>query len=457
MSVDALEVEVIDKGGLKRDLSFEVPAEVVSAAADNVCNRLAGQVRLPGFRPGRVPRAMLRSRFREEIRTEVLQTVLPDYYQQAIEKAKVNPAGQPEFSELDYADGKPLKVVVSMEVQPDIDVADWKGMALTGFDLEVTDHDLTVAHESLLNSMASLEPAAKTAKAKDGDTVLIDFTGSVDGEEFPGGKAEGYSLALGEGRFIPGFEEQLLGHKAGELFDIQVTFPDDYQEASLKGKEATFAINLREIRNKILPELNDDFATQVGDFDNLEALNEVLRKEIRAKREADQRRMQRREALSKLAEDNPFAPPQTLVEEELEALVEQNRRYASMIAQGGTPDFDPEEARAHHQEEAVRQVRANRVIEEIAKSESVALSEDEVSAEIMRLAREYQQPVDQVDRAMRSNPVELDRMKSLLLRDKVLDVVIDHAKVTIAPREDEKKPAKAKKAPAKAKAKAKKD
>lgn len=454
MSVETLEVEVIDKGGLKRDLSFEVPADVVSAAADNVCNRLAGQVRLPGFRPGRVPRQMLRSRFKEEIRSEVLQTVLPEYYQQAVEKANVTPAGQPEFSELDFSDGKPLKVVVSMEVQPEITVADWKGMKLTGFDLEVNDADLAVAHESLLNSMATLEPAAKTAKAKDGNTVLIDFTGSVDGTEFPGGKAEGYSLELGAGRFIPGFEEQLIGHKAGEAFDIQVTFPEDYQEATLAGKEATFAITLREIKNKVLPELDDDFASQVGDFADLEALNATLRKEIGAKREADQRSVQRREALTQLARDNAFDPPESLLEEELEALVEQNRRFAAVQAQGQEIDFNADEAREHHREEAIRQVRANLVVKEIAKAESVSVSEDEVTAEISRLAREYQQPVDQVDRAMRSNPVELDRMKQFLLRDKVLDVVIEHGKVTVEKREEAKKPAKKKAAP---KAKAKKD
>ncbi|MDH4228602.1 MAG: trigger factor [Nitrospirota bacterium] len=434
MSVNTLEVELIDKGGLKRDLSFHVPADAVQTAMNQACDRLSHRVRMPGFRPGHVPRHIVRSRFRGEIDNEIIQQLVPGYYQQALDKAGVTPAGSPVFSPLDITEGQPLKVLVSFEVQPEITLAPYDGLELPGFDLEVTDEDLAVAHSSLLNSMATLESAPKGHKAANGNMATIDFVGRIDGTPFPGGEAQGYALELGSGNFIPGFEEGILGHKAGDEFDIDVQFPADYHEKSLKGKNTTFSVTLHEVKVKALPELDDNFATQVGDFADLATLNETLRREIATKRQGDMRRFQRREAFSKLAELNAFDPPASLVEEELENMIEAGRRMATM---DGRTNFDDTEARTHYRDEALLQVRGHRVVEEIAKAEGLAVSETDISDEVNRLAREYRRVATDVDRALRGNPVEMDRMRRALLKDKVLDLVISRARIVVQDRPDE--------------------
>jgi len=435
-TVDTLDVEVIDKGGLKRELAFQVPAGAVDSALDEACDSIARTVRIPGFRAGRIPRKVVLGRYRGRVVGEVLQRLVPDYYRQALARADVTPVSEPEFGDFDLKEGEPLKVVATVEVEPTIELAPYEGLELTGVDLEVTDADITVAHRSLQDTLATLEPCEEGHLADTGDLVVIDFEGKIDGTPFEGGKAEGYSLALGDGRFIPGFEEQVAGHAAGDTFDLTVTFPDDYHAEELKGKDATFTVTVSEVKRKLLPPVDDAFAAQVGDFDDLEGLNRTLSEEIRAKRETDQQRLLRRQAFTKLVEANVFDPPEGLVNEELDEMLQATQRL--MLMQGQTPQeagFDAAKAAAEGRPEAESQARGRVVVSRIAKDEGLTVTDADLGAEIARLAREYRRAEDEVRQRIYGDPAELARMETYLLKNKVLDRVIEKAKVTVAPRD----------------------
>lgn len=448
-TVQSLEVEVTDKGGLKRELAFEVPASVINSALDEAYDRIARSTRMPGFRPGKVPRQVIRSRFREQVQDDVLQRLVPDYYQQAVEQSGVEPVNRPEFGPLEINEGKALKVVAMVEVPPSVELAPYDGIELEAVDVEVTDRDIEVAHRSLQESMATLEPAAKTRKAQEGDVAVIDFEGRVDGEPFEGGRGEGYAVTLGEGRFIAGFEEQLVGHKAGEHFDITVTFPEDYHSETLRGREAVFSVTLHEVKKKVLPDVDDSFASQVGDFENLGALNETLREQIRKKRLDDLRKVHRKQVYEKLCADNQFEAPESVVEAELDTLMDNHRRLIAF--QGRTLEeagFDEADARGRYLEDARAEARGQMVVAEIAKKEGITVSEEEFTEELTRIAQEYQRPVSDVEQAVRANPDEMRRLHRLLLKNKVLDALIGRATITVVGRKEEAGTA-GKKAPAK--------
>jgi trigger factor len=434
-AVESLQVEVTDKGGLKREIAFQVPAEAVASALDAACDGIARGLKLPGFRAGKIPRQVIKSRYRDQVNSDVIQRLVPDYWRQALSQAAVEPVSGPEFDPFDLQEGQPLKVVAQVEVEPDVELAPYEGMEVTAVDLEVTDEDLTTAHRSLQETMAAMEPCEPDHKAEAGDQVAIDFLGKVDGTPFEGGKGEGYVVTLGESRLIPGFEEQIEGHAAGETFDVTVTFPDDYHAEEMRSKEAVFTVTVTEIKRKILPEVDDAFASQVGEFDDLEALNKTLREEITAKRRADQRQIQRRQVFSKLVETNVFDPPERLVEDALDEIVQHRQRV--ILMQGQSPEeagFDPAKAREEAREDAVAQARGQVILSRIAKAEGVEVAEDDVAEEIARLAREYRRSEEEIRQRVVGDPLELDRMRRHLRDNKVLDLVVDRAKVQAVPR-----------------------
>ncbi|MBI5136952.1 MAG: trigger factor [Nitrospirae bacterium] len=421
-----------DKGGLKRELSFQVPAGAVNQALDGAYAQVARSAKLKGFRAGKVPRQVLKSRFGAEVEGQVLQKLVPDFYRQALAKADVEPLTNPEFGPFELTEGQPLNVVATVEVKPRITLAAYAGIALTATDPGVHDDDVAVAHRSLREAMATLEPAPDGHAAASGDVAVIDFLGKVDGVPFEGGEAKGYSLSLGDGRFIPGFEDQVIGHKAGDRFDISVTFPEDYHAQDLKGRDAVFEITLHEIKNKVLPPVDDAFATQVGDFADLAALNGTLREEIRAKRESDQNRAHRHEVFVKLAEANRFEVPEAWIAEEIGNIVDHRRRMAAV--QGQALPEPSEEEKAQLRDDAILQARGRLVITEIAKAEGIEVTDQEFSREIARLAQEYQRSAEEIMQLIRSNPAETHRLGEHLLKNKVLDWVIAKANVTVVPR-----------------------
>lgn len=434
-AVESLQVEVTDKGGLKREIAFQVPAEAVASAVDAACDDIARGLKLPGFRAGKIPRQVIKSRYRGQVNNDVIQRLVPDYWRQALSQAAVEPVSQPEFDPFDLQEGQPLRVVAQVEVEPEVTLAPYDGLEVTAVDLEVTDEDLTTAHHSLQETMAAMEPCEPDHKAEAGDQVAIDFEGRIDGTPFEGGKGEGYVVTLGEERLIPGFEGQIEGHAAGETFEVTVTFPDDYHAEPMRAKEAVFTVTVTEIKRKVLPEVDDAFASQVGEFEDLEALNRTLREEIMAKRRGDQRQIQRRQVFSKLVELNAFDPPERLVEDALDEMVQHRQRL--ILMQGQSPEeagFDPAQAREEAREDAVAQARGQVILSRIAKAEGVEVAEADVAEEIARLAREYRRSEEEIRQRVVGDPLELDRMRRHLRDNKVLDLVVDRAQVQAVPR-----------------------
>lgn len=433
------DVDVNDQGGLKRELVFAIPATVVDQTVSEMCDQVGQSVRLPGFRNGKVPRKVIRGRFTEQINAQVMEKLVPEYYRKAVEKSGIAAITDPVFAPIQVTDGEAMNVTVTVEVQPEIDLAPYDGLELEAVDVTVTDEDLKVAHKSLQDSMASVEPAPEDHVAANGDVAVIDFLGKLNGEPFDGGKGENYSLNLGDGRFIPGFEEQIVGHKAGESFDVTVTFPEEYHNDELKGQEAVFEVTLHSLKNKVLPEVDDEFASQVGDFDTLEALNETLREQILDKRNNEQREHHRAILFAKLAEDNVYDPPEQWVESELDDAVETQRRMRTMRGENAhLATAEEEEAeRQSLREAAIIEARGRGVVAEIAKREDLKVSEDEFSAEIVRIAQQHGRSPDEIAQTFKQHPAEIARLNDHLLRGKALDLVIDRAHITTVDRAED--------------------
>ncbi|MHB8841149.1 MAG: trigger factor, partial [Candidatus Aquicultor sp.] len=260
-------------------LKVEVPTDAFNAAVDQAYKRIAGQLVVPGFRKGKIPKAIIDSRIgKEAVHEEALQQALPYYYAGALKDSDIEPVDQPDVDVVQAEEGKPLIFTAKVKVKPEVKLGKYSGLEVDKSSSEPSEDEISSQLDGLRNNFANLEPV-EDGSAKEGDFVLIDFEGFLDGEPFEGGQANDYMLEIGSGTFIPGFEEQIVGMKKGDAKDIKVTFPGEYGNDQLAGKEAVFKVAIKEIKEKKLAELNDDFAKQVG-FDTLDDLRADIREKI---------------------------------------------------------------------------------------------------------------------------------------------------------------------------------
>ncbi len=417
--------------GLKRSYTVTIKAVDIAARVEGEVKKIAPQVRMPGFRPGKVPANLVRKMHGPALHQEALNTTIREAMDKLVRDNSLRPAMQPEIALGEgYEEGKDAELTVSLEVLPEIAAPSLDGLKLEKLVVPVTDAEVEEAVARIGQGAKSFKDAKKGAKAKEGDQLIIDFTGKLDGVEFEGGKAEDAALEIGAGRFIPGFEEQLVGVKVGDETTITVTFPEEYPAENLKGKEATFDIVVKAVKNPGEFEANDDFAKMLG-LESLEQLQGLLRGQLEQETAGLTRTQMKRALLDQLAAGHDFPVPPTMVEAEFQQIWAQLQQEA----QG---EENPEEALKEIEAEkddyrkiAERRVRLGLLLSEIGQANGVQVTAQEMEMLIRQAAQQYREQDRQrfVD-YVRSEPLAAAQLRAPLYEDKVVDFLFDKAEVT---------------------------
>ncbi|WP_100488731.1 trigger factor [Sporolactobacillus pectinivorans] len=429
------------KEGNVGTLTFEVDADSFSQALDKAFKKVVKKVNVPGFRKGRVPRVLFEQRFGvEALYEDAIDFVLPDAYSEAIDQTGIEPVDKPQVDVEEIGKGKKLVLKADVTVKPEVKLGEYKGLEVEEKSTEVTDADVDHEIGHLQERYAELV-VKDDGEVEKGDTVVIDFDGYVDGKQFEGGKAENYSLEIGSGSFIPGFEDQLIGMKADSEKDVVVTFPEDYHAEDLKSKEATFKVKIHEIKQKQLPELDDEFAKDVDeDVDTFAELKEKTRNHLKEHRESDAESSKRESVVEQAAANAEMDIPEVMVTNEQDNMVKEFEQ--SLKAQGMTLDMyskltgsDENALRDQMKEDAKKRVRSNLTLEAIAKAEKIEPSEEDVEEELKKMSDTYKLSVEQLKSALGSTEL----VKGDLRLRQAVDFLVENSKPKAA--EAEKKAA----------------
>lgn len=420
--------------GLSRMYKVSVPAADLQKRLTDRIEEIRPQMNLKGFRPGKVPVAHVRKMYGKSIMGEVIEAVVQETSQKAIADADVRPAGQPEMhmeSDMEAVmDGKAdLAYHMHIDIMPDFEPTDIKKLTIKKPVAEVSDAELEERLGQIAESNQKFDKRGKTAKARNGDAVVMDFTGKIDDEPFEGGAAEGHTLVLGSNSFIPGFEDQLVGSKAGEEKDVKVTFPEDYQAAHLAGKEAVFEVKIHEVREPKTPDVDEEFAKGLG-LEGLDKLKELVGEQIKGEFATASRAKAKRHLLDQLDEKHDFELPPKMVEAEFDQIWQQLQ--AEMDA-GRTADEDKDksedELKAEYRKIAERRVRLGLVLAEIGRAAEITINEQEVQQALINEARNFPGQERQVIEFFQKNQNAMAQLRAPIYEDKVVDHILATAKV----------------------------
>ncbi|WP_124057420.1 trigger factor [Vaginisenegalia massiliensis] len=409
-------------------LTFEISQDEVKKGLDHAFKKIQKQVTVPGFRKGKVPRAIFNNVYGEEaLYDEALNFVLPTAFQAAIEESKLELVAEPKIDIKSIEKGQPWVLTAEVTTKPEVKLGDYKGLTVEKQEREVTEEEVKATIESKRQQLAEL--VVKEEAAVEGDTVLIDFEGFIGDEAFEGGKGDNHALELGSGSFIPGFEDQLAGTKAGEQKDVVVTFPEDYQATDLAGKEATFKVTVHEVKAKELPELDDEFAKDADDqVETLAEYENKTRVQLEEQKAAAAKEMVEELAMRQAVENAEIVElPQVMIDEEIERQVAHFKN--NLKRQGINEELyfqitgsNEEALRKQFAEEAELRVKTNLVLEAIVKQEAIEVSEQDIEKEINDLAAMYNMEADQVKKF-----VSEDMLKSDISMKKAMALITDSA------------------------------
>jgi len=415
----------------KREIDLEIPAENVQKATEKVARDIAKIARIPGFRPGKAPVTLVRRRFAEDIQGEVVQSLVPEYVEKALGEKNLVPVTRPEVDKLEFKEGEPLRFRVVFEVLPEFELGDYKNLTVHVDEIEIGDAQVEKAVEELRERAATFVPV-EGRSAQDGDYVQIKLTGAPTGGGDPV-QADNIMCHLGAEETLPSFTENLRGVKAGETRQFETKYPDDYPDPKLAGKTYNYSVEAQEIKEKKLPELNDEFAKDAAGEQGGVATLDELRKKIRENLEAakdDQQRAQAREKiLEALVKQHDFPVPEALIEGQMDTRLE--RVVRSLAAQGVDPravNVDWVSLRRQQRDRSVADVKAELLLDRIATSESIDATDDDVEKEIAKLAESSGESATAL-RARLTKQGALDRMKSKLRSDKTIDWLYRTARI----------------------------
>ena len=413
-------------------LTVEVDAEQVAQALDKAFRKVVMRVNVPGFRRGKVPRRIFEARFGvQSLYSDAIDILLPEAYRNAVEQSGIEPVDRPEVDVEQFEKDQPFIFKAKVTVKPEVKLGEYKGLEVPAEDTEVTEEELEKELERLQHRHAELQ-VVEGEPAQMGDLVSINYEGMVDGEPFEGGTGEYRSLELGSGRFIPGFEEQIAGMNVGEEKEIHVTFPEDYKEASLAGKPAVFKVRVNEIKRKILPQLDDEFAKDVSEFETLDEFKRDLAEKMKERKAAEAERKREAALVEKAAQNAEVDIPEVMIEREIDRMVhvlENRLRFQGMNLQlyYQLTGRDEASARAEMREEAQKNVLHRLVLEAIAKAEQLDATEEDLQAELERLAEVYNRSVGDL-RDMFSADGYLEELKSDLRIRKAVKFLVEQSK-----------------------------
>ncbi|MGQ0589855.1 MAG: trigger factor [Sphingosinicella sp.] len=421
-------VETLNEG-LKRAYRLTIPAKDIDARVDQELKSIAPQVRMPGFRPGKVPANLVRKMHGEALEAQALQNAVQDGVQQLMSEQKIRPAMQPSVELTEGGQGKDAVVTVEVETLPEVPEAKLEGLKIERLTVEADEAMLDEAVLKLAAGQKSFDPAPAKHQAEKGDLVVMDYLGTVDGEPFEGGKGEGMSIELGSGRLIPGFEDQLVGVKANDEKTVKVTFPAEYPVDYLKGRDAVFAVVVNEVQTAKPVKADDAFAQSMG-LEGIGQLRELMKNQVEQELNGLTRTHMKRQLLDQLAAQHDFPVPESMVEAEFDQIWKQLQHEASH-------EEDPEAALAEMEKEkdeyraiAERRVRLGLLLSEIGQKNGVAVNQQEMHQLVMQAAQQYRPDERQrfVD-YIRENPMAAAQLRAPLFEDKVVDHLFGQAEI----------------------------
>ena len=416
--------------GLKREFKVVVPAADIEKKLSERLTRMAASARLPGFRPGKVPTSLLKKRYGSSVMGEVLEQAVSDSSAETIRSRGLRPAMQPKVSIAKFAEGEDLEYTMAMELLPDIEPVDFSSLELERLTVEVPESEIEEALKGIAARQRRSEPIAEPRQARQGDILVIDFVGRLGETEFQGGSAQDYHLELGGASFIPGFEDQLVGAMPGEERKVVVTFPADYGNSELAGKEANFTVTVKEIREPVETPVDDELAKAVG-LENLEALRRQLGEQIQTEYRGLARVRLKRALLDALAERHHFAVPAGMVESEFEEIwrqIEADRKEGRLDPEDAAKS--EEDLRRDYTAIAERRVRLGLLLSEVGRSNNIQVTAEELNRAVLDEARRFPGRERQVFEFYQKNPEMVARLRAPIYEDKIIDFILELAKLT---------------------------
>ncbi len=425
----SFKVEQLEEKNMVK-LVIEATAEEFEAGLNTAYNKSKSKINVPGFRKGKAPRKIIEQLYGQEVFFEdAANAIIPDAYAKACIESELDIVSQPKISVTQLEKGKPFVFEAEVAVRPEVELGKYKGVEVSKADTEATDADV----EEEIKKVAEQNSRTITVEdraVKDGDMTVIDFEGFVDGVAFEGGKGENYPLTIGSHSFIDNFEDQIIGMNIGDEKEINVTFPEDYHAEELKGKPATFKVSVKEIKEKQLPDIDDDFAQDVSDFDTLDEYKADLKKKIAERKEAEAKRQKETEAIEKIVADSKMDIPQAMIDTQVTRMAEDFAqrlqqqglsletyfKYTGLTAEKILDDMKPE---------AVKRIQNSLVLEAVAKAENIQVSDDEFNAELSKMADMYKMEVDKIKEFMGES--EEKQMRDDIAIQKAVDLIVSSA------------------------------
>ena len=425
----SLQVEKLEKNMAK--LTIEASAEDFEKAIQKVYLKARGRINIPGFRKGKAPRKLIEKMYGTGVFYEdAANDLIPTAYAEALKDCDLEIVSRPEINVTQIESGKPFIFTAEVAVKPEVTLGEYKGVEVEKSDVEVTDEDINKeVDKERENNSRTIDVDDRAVES--GDIIKLDFDGSVDGVPFAGGKAENYTLTIGSGSFIPGFEDQLIGTKIGEDKDVTVTFPEDYHEKSLAGKEAVFKCKVNAITVKELPDADDEFASEVSEFETLAEYKEDIKKKLTEKKEKAARAKKEAQAIEKAVENATMEIPDAMIDTQVQSMMEDFARR--MQSQGLSLEqyfqFTGMDAKKMHDQmkpEALKRIQNSLVLEAVAKAENIEISDETVDEEIAKMAEAYKMEVEKLKGIIGDS--ERDQMKKDLAVQAAADLIADAAK-----------------------------
>ncbi|HJV64970.1 MAG TPA: trigger factor [Geomonas sp.] len=432
-----MQTNVEKLSSIKQKVSFEIPAEKVAAEVDKAYAAIRKNAAIKGFRKGKVPQSVIEKQFGAQMAEDVVKNLVNDSYFKALAEHNLNPVSYPMIETDPLTVGQPFKFTATFDVFPVVELKEYLGLPVEKEKLELDEAAAVEGRlQQLRENLAQLSPAPEGRAAENGDFVTFDFKGSIEGVPFEGGEAQDFQLELGSGRFIPGFEEQLVGLTAGTETTITVNFPEDYHNAELAGKPADFAITVKDIKIKELPELNDEFAKEFGEFETLDELKQKLAEVARGQEEQRIGTQVRERLINVLVEKNDLEVPEVLVDRQLQMLLDNSKqRLAAQrltLEMMGTND---EGYKAQFRGVARNQVKGSLILDAVADKEGIQIGEEEMVERVQAIAASAGQDPEKLLNMYQSNPQAKESLIAQMREDKTLSFVLEKAQVTEVPKD----------------------
>jgi len=421
---------VEDISSIKKKVNVEIPGDQVTREVDSFYIELRKKAKIKGFRPGKVPRNILERHFRDYVKVEVIQKLIQDTYSSALSESDLHPVSPPLIDPGELEIGKPFQYSATIEVKPEIKMEGYIGLSIEGKKEEVKDEEVEARLKNLQNLHVHLKTIPEKRPIQTGDFVIIDYEARMDGKPLEEGKAIDFTVEIGSGRFIPALEEKLMGMKTNDEKEIEVTFPEDYGYKKWAGRTISFNVKIKEVKEKILPPLDDEFAKDLGDYSSLEELKAKLRQDIEKEKKLILERQLKDQAVDKLLQETTFEVPESLIEEQTKSLVSDTK--LRLAAQGVNFDnlgITEEKLHGDYREMAKKQVRTFLILEKIADQEGITVTDGEADDRLREISERTHQKFDVVKRYYEKNGL-IPEIKARIMSEKTLNFLLEKANIT---------------------------